>query len=123
MDSAPNKRILIVDDEPGWRGRVLGSLTEAGYDVLAAKDATEAMVRADQAHWGLIIVDDNLGGESGLVLARFLHRNNPGIPILLYTSREYDDMTMLDLMREGANQCLPKGNMEDLIATVGCYLS
>jgi len=98
-------------------------LSEAGYDVLPAKDATEAMLWADQPRVGLIIVDDNLGGESGLMLAKFLHRNNPETPILLCTSTEYDDVAILDVMREGANQCVPKGNTETLMRTVGCFVS
>jgi CheY-like chemotaxis protein len=118
-----NKTILLVDDEPAWRGRVMGALAEAGYDVMSARDASEALARGTQSNLGLMIMDDHLEGESSLMLTKFLHLNNPKVPILLHTTSDYDEVAVLDMMQDGVNQCLPKGNIQDLVTTVGCYLS
>jgi len=123
MNSLSKKTILVVDDEEDWRARASESLAKAGYAVFVATDASEAMREAEEPHVGLIIVDDNLAGESGLMLTRFLHRNRPEVPILLYTSVEYDEVMMLNLLNQGADQCLPKGSLDELIVTVGCYMS
>ena len=117
------KTILLVDDEEDWRGLAQGSLAEAGYDVLVATNASEALLHAEDPRLGLIIVDDNLAGESGLMLTRFLHRNRPEVPTLLYTSKHYDEVMMMHMVNQGADQCQLKGSMEQLISTVGSYLT
>ena len=123
MASVSKKTILVVDDDADWRARASESLAEAGYDVLVAADASEALHQAEEPQVGLIIVDDNLAGESGLMLTRFLHRNYPEKPTLLYTSLEYDDVMMLYVVEQGADQCLPKGSLDELIVTVGGYMA
>jgi len=123
MDSLSQKRILVVDDEQDWRVRASDSLSKAGYEVLVASDASEALLRADDPRVGLIIVDDDLAGESGFMLTRFLHRNHPEIPILLHTSVEYDDPMAQHMVNHDADQWLPKGSMDELIVTVGGYMT
>jgi DNA-binding response OmpR family regulator len=123
MESLWKKKILLVDDETDWRVQVSDSLRQAGYDVLVAADASEAMLRVEQPGVGLIIVDDNLAGESGLLLTRFLHQNYPEKSTLLFTSEEYDDAKIRLMVDQGADRCVPKGNMDELIVTVGCYMT
>jgi DNA-binding response OmpR family regulator len=122
IDSPTRKKILFVDDEDSWREKVSASLTEAGYDVLAARNASEAMLRADMPSLGLILVDDDLAGESGILLTKFLRANHPGVPTMLYTSKDYDDATILSMAKQGIDRCLPKGGMDELIVTVGGYI-
>ena len=78
------------------------------------------MYRAEEPGVGLIIVDEDLAGESGLMLTKFLRENHPGVPTMLYTTTEPDDAKVLDLLSQGIDQCLPKRSMEELIVSVGC---
>ena len=121
MSPVTKQTILYVDDEKHWRDRVSACLAEAGFDVLAASDGSEAMRKAAGSPLGLMIVDEDLAGESGLMLTRFLRRNHPGVPTMLYTSNEHDPHGTLDLMHQGADRCLPKGSMTDLLANVAYY--
>ena len=121
MSPVTRQTILFVDDEKHWRDRVSATLTEAGFDVLAASDGSEAMRKAAGSSLGLMIVDEDLAGESGLMLTRFLRRNHPGVPTMLYTSHRHDAHQMLDMMSQGADCCLPKGGMTDLLANVAYY--
>jgi len=114
--------VLFVDDDKNWRGRAQGSLEKAGYEVLVATDASEALLQAEDPRLGLFIIDDNLAGESGLTLTRFLHRNHPEVPTLLYTSKNYDEVMVLHMLNQGADHCQPKGSMKELVRTVGGYL-
>ena len=114
--------ILFVDDEAHWRNRVSASLAEAGFNVLAASDGSDAMRKAAGSRMGLMIVDEDLAGESGLMLTWFLRRNHPNVPTLLYTIHAHDPHGTLDTMRQGADRCLPKGSMEDLLANVAYYV-
>ena len=122
MSALKRQKILFVDDEKHWRDKVSASLAEAGFDVLAASDGSEAMRQAADPCLGLMIVDEDLAGESGIMLSKFLRRNHPDVPTMLYTSTEHDADTTLNLMKQGADQCLPKGSMEELIVNVGCYV-
>jgi len=117
------KTILLVDDEADWRARASDRLAKAGYDVVVAADASEAMLRAEEPRVGLIIVDDRLGNESGFMLMRFLHKNFPEKPTVLYTSFEYDDAMVLQIIDQGADQCVHKGSLDELVVTVSGYMT
>ena len=97
---------------------VAGALKAGGHDVLTAKDASEAMLQSEGVALGLIILDLNLDGEDGLMLMRFLRVNQPGVPILLYTGRDDDELTVQKMLTQGASQYLRKGAMEELIRAV-----
>jgi DNA-binding response OmpR family regulator len=120
MNSNARQTILFVDDQLHWRNSVSASLSAAGYDVLAAADGSEAMRKAVHPALGLIIVDEDLGGESGVMLTQFLRRNHPDVPTMLYTETHHDVDKTLDLRDRGVDQWLPKGKMEDLVANVVC---
>jgi DNA-binding response OmpR family regulator len=122
MSPVTRQKILFVDDEEHWRDRVSSSLAKAGFEVLAASDGSEAMLKAANSSLGLMIVDEDLAGESGIMLTRFLRRNHPDVPTMLYTSKQPDTDRTLDLMRQGADRCLPKGHMEELIVNVAYYV-
>jgi two-component system response regulator FlrC len=113
--------VLFIDDDQEWREMVSVSLENAGYEVVAAKDASEAMEKGEGAKLGLIILDLNLGGESGLSLMKYLKHNHPGVPILLFTSLEHDDTTIRTMLDQGADQYIRKGSLEELIVAVGSY--
>ena len=79
--------ILFVEDEAFVREVTGEVLRSAGYRVLSAKNAAEA-VRLYDAHRGeveLLLTDIVLPGESGRALSRRLRHENPGLKILLVT--------------------------------------
>ena len=116
-----NAKVLFVDDDPAWREIASTALQDAGYDVVTAQNATEAMEKGQDTKLGLIILDLNLAGESGLTFMKFLRHNYPDVPILLFTGMEHDGSTVRAMLEEGADQYLRKGSTEELIVTVGAY--
>ena len=118
MSPLSKHKVLFVDDEKPWCDRVSASLAKAGFDVLTAADGSEAMRQAEDGSLGLIIVDEDLAGESGIMLTSFLRRNHPGVPTMLYTAIRQAAHQTLDLMRQGVDRCLQKGSMDELIANV-----
>ncbi len=116
------KKILFVDDDEMWRKRVSVSFESAGYDVVTAKDASEAMTLSEQVKPAVIVLDLNLDGEDGAVLLKFLRYNHPGVPILLFTCVDHDQPSIQKLLKMGADQYLPKTSMEELIVAVGPYV-
>lgn len=117
-----SKQVLLIDDDPVWLRRAALSLQNAGYSVVEAGNASAAMQQADGAELGLIVLDLNLAGESGLMLMKFLKRNHPEVPILLCTCMDHDDSTVRAMLDMGADQYLHKGSTEEFLVTVGTYV-
>jgi DNA-binding response OmpR family regulator len=123
MNSGMRKKVLFVDDDEMWRTRVGVSFAQADYETLMAKDASEAMALADKNPLGLIVLDINLDGENGLILLKFLRRNHPGVPILVFSGIAHDDAAVRSMLEAGADQYLSKTSIEELIVTVGAYIT
>ena len=92
-------RCLIVDDNAGFREEVGGLLREQGIDVVAsAASGAEALGQVARLAPDVVLVDIDLGAESGLDLARELGATGNGRPtarvILISThdEREYADL-------------------------------
>ena len=118
------KKVLFVDDDEGWRKRVGASFAQAGYETMMASDATQALELAQQNQFGVIVLDIYLDGEDGVMLLKFLRRNHPGVPVLLFSALGHDQAAIRAMLDKGADQYLPKGNsMDELIVTVGSYLN
>jgi DNA-binding NtrC family response regulator len=112
------KKILFVDDENDWREVAEMYLKDSGYEVLTARDGTEAMSRTEGVTLGLIILDLNLAGENGLMLMKFLKRNHPDVPIILYTGQEHSSAAIQDMLKQGAQQYVRKGTLGELLKAV-----
>ena len=121
-EAGTSKKILHVDDDKDWCDVVTTALHDSGYEVLTAADATEAMRSAEGAKLSLIILDLDLAGENGLVLMKFFKRNQPGVPIILYTGTTHDDDDIQQMLQQGAYQYVQKGPLEDLRKAVQAAL-
>jgi DNA-binding response OmpR family regulator len=121
MKHITKRKILFVDDETPRRDVVSAALAGAGFEVLAVPNASEAMLQAEDPTLGLIIVDKDLAGESGVMLTRFLRWNHPDVPTMIYPSPEHEADTTSHTRNQRADQALPKGSLEELIAHVGHY--
>jgi CheY-like chemotaxis protein len=91
MDSSEGheRHVLVIDDNAAIR-RVLGRLLHLyRFTALEATSIAEAMASVEQHHLRAIILDLNLGEQSGVdLLARL--RQNPrcvAVPILILTGR------------------------------------
>ena len=79
--------ILLVEDEAFVRNVTCEVLQSAGYEVLSAKNAVEAIQLYDESagEVDLLLSDVVLPGETGWALACKLRRENPLLEILLIT--------------------------------------
>lgn len=78
--------ILLVEDDESVRLINQQLLTELGYRVISARDATEALQRIE--HIGpldLLITDVGLPGMNGRQLAEVIQQRKPGLPVLFLT--------------------------------------
>lgn len=80
-----SETILVVEDEEGVRTVVRRLLSQAGYTVVEASSAKEALDRI-ATHPGpldLVITDIVMPGISGIELAQMLRAERPGLRIIL----------------------------------------
>jgi len=113
------KKILFVDDEPEWRLIPGIALTDAGYEVITAKDVFETGLQTYGVKLDLIILDVNLGRENAPGLMRLLKEGHPGVPIILYTGLDETNPVVQSMMKDGAYGYLRKSSMHDLLDGVG----
>ena len=85
-------RCLIVDDSPHFLEAARALLEREGITVVGvASTGAEALERTRELRPDVALVDIDLGGESGLELARRLHRvAGPARVILVSTHAEQD---------------------------------
>jgi two-component system KDP operon response regulator KdpE len=100
------ERILVCDDDPQIRRALSLILREAGYDVLIASTAEEALDRAAVSGPHLAIVDLLLPDEPGIELCRRL-REWSQMPILVL-SAVGDEQTKIDALHHGADDYVTK---------------
>lgn len=87
ISRAMPKRVLIADDSYDMR-QLLCRVFEAeqGFEMCSeAVDGADAVAKARQCHPDLIILDLSMPVLNGLAAARVIHREMPGVPIILYT--------------------------------------
>jgi len=79
-------QLLIIDDDPSVLESLRKLLVSEGYDVLAARDGTEALAQFKSGPIDLVVLDLNLGTEDGWeVFGRMTHLN-PFVPTVVITA-------------------------------------
>jgi two-component system response regulator PhoP len=80
-------RLLIVEDDPRLRERLVGHFSAQGWVVDGAPDGREAQYLAEQYPCDIAIVDLGLPDISGIELIRRWREQNMTMPILILTAR------------------------------------
>ena len=117
------KKILVVDDEQALCEILQFNLEAAGYEVLTAGSAEEAMTHT-MTDFDLILLDVMMEGMSGFDLARLLRseERTRNIPIIFITARDNEDdrVTGLDI---GGDDYIPKPfSIREVLARIAALL-
>jgi CheY-like chemotaxis protein len=85
MDSTHPKAVLVVEDESVLRLDAAETLRDAGFEVVEAADATEALAALERRDdIGVLFTDiDMPGGIDGLELARRVHDRRPRMHLII----------------------------------------
>ncbi len=98
--------ILVVDDDRRLRELLSRYLSDNGFRVTVAANASEARQRIDGLAFDLLIVDVMMPGEDGLSLTRGL-RQTTDVPILILTARG-EAQARIEGLETGADDYLAK---------------
>ena len=94
-------RILVVDDEPSMREMLRIVLQRDRYDVVVAKNGTEAIERLKVEPFDMLLSDIRMPDLSGVDVLRAAKKINPDIVAFMMTAFASTD-TAVEAMRLGA---------------------
>lgn len=120
--SAPEARVLVVDDEPMIVELLTVSLRFQGFEVATAGNGAEALDRARTFRPQALIVDVMMPGMDGFGLLRRLRADGIDAPVLFLTARDdvNDKITGLTL---GADDYVTKPfSLEEVVARLRVIL-
>lgn len=116
LDTLP-RRVMVVDDEVLIRLVAADMLHDAGFAVVEACSADEAVtLLATNVHFDLIVTDVRMPGSmDGLGLLAYVRRRYPTIPVVLTSGH----LSTYELLRAGASGVMPKPYSEAaLVGTI-----
>ena len=116
------KRILLVEDEPGLVLTLTDRLESEGYEVDSAREGGEALKKAAEGPYDLILLDVMLPGKSGFDICRELRSRGSSIPILFLTARGEVADKVVGLKLGGDDYLTKPFDMMELTARVEALL-
>jgi len=116
------KRILLVEDEPGLVLTLTDRLESEGYAVDSAREGGEALKKAAEGPYDLILLDVMLPGKSGFDVCRELRSRGSSTPILFLTARGEVADKVVGLKLGGDDYLTKPFDMMELTARVEALL-
>ena len=115
------RRILIVDDEPGLRELVRIKLEHEGFRVVQAGNGIEGLELVREEHPDLVILDVMMPEMDGWEMCRKL-REFSQLPVLMLTAKVQSKDIVTGLESGADDYLLKPFNMDELIARVRALL-
>ena len=117
----PNKKIVVIDDEPSVQEVVRGYLEKDGYHVFVAGNGLDGLALAERTKPGLVVLDLMLPDIAGEEICREI-RSRSDVPILMLTAKVAEDERVNGLAL-GADDYLTKPfSPRELVARVRAIL-
>lgn len=118
------RRILIVEDEAAIADMVVFALKRAGFEAVAALDASYAQSAIMEKVPDLILLDWMLPGLSGVEYARRLRRDEltRDIPVIMLTARGEESDRVLGLESGADDYVVKPFSTRELIARIKAVL-
>jgi len=117
--SAPQKSVLIVDDDQVIREQLGEKLRRNYFEIYLASNGEEALELFEKSHIDIILLDIKLPDMDGLEVLRQVKENNPNCQVVVMTGYGSQDLAIQSL-RSGAIDYIEKPlDMEQFKASIG----
>ena len=116
--------ILVVDDDTMVRTLLETLLEIAGYRVVSAECAAEAMRAANQASGGgfdMLVTDFQMPGMDGVELARLMTDSRPALPVLLVSGTAPKMLPLSEVARRHWSYLAKPVDPLELVRTVDAH--
>jgi two-component system KDP operon response regulator KdpE len=121
MQRKDQRRILIVDDEPGLRELVRINLEHEGFAVLQAENGVQGLAMIQEEQPDLVILDVMMPEMDGWEVCRRL-REFSTVPVLMLTARVQSQDIVAGLESGADDYLLKPFNMDELMARIRALL-
>jgi CheY-like chemotaxis protein/anti-sigma regulatory factor (Ser/Thr protein kinase) len=95
-------KLLVVDDDSSMLELVRAMLAETGWEVHSAADGDEALSRAEEVAYDVVLTDILMPGLDGLALLGRLKSRHPGARVVVMTVKNTPDHVIGSLRRDAA---------------------
>jgi two-component system, OmpR family, phosphate regulon response regulator OmpR len=99
--------VLVIDDDRRIRELLKSYLSDNGFRVTLAGDASEAREKMRGLSFDLLILDVMMPGENGIAFARALRETEGALPILMLSALA-DPSDRIEGLMSGSDDYLPK---------------
>jgi two-component system, OmpR family, response regulator len=120
--SAPEARLLVVEDEPNIRELLSTSLRFAGFEVHAAADGATALRLAELERPDLLVLDVMLPDMDGFAVTRRLRDQGRRMPVVFLTARDATDDKVTGLTVGGDDYVTKPFSLEEVVARIRAVL-
>ena len=120
--TAPEARLLVVEDEPNIRELLATSLRFAGFEVHVAADGATALVQAAEHDPDLVVLDVMLPDMDGFTVTRKLRGSGRLLPIVFVTARDSLEDKIKGLTVGGDDYVTKPFSLEEVIARIRAVL-
>ena len=112
-------KVLVVDDEPGWRDLLFLELSSEDCEVTTASNAAAALELLGEKSFDLVITDARMPGDlDGIDMIQTYRRGNPGQKAIFLTGYAVEEKIQKAL-EPGAVLCVKKPfEMKELLQTI-----
>ena len=124
MNTSPQKRVLIIDDDEGLTEPLQLAIEAEGYEVIIAHDGNEGLMKIERDAPDLVLLDLVMPRRSGFAVLDSIINNKQRAPkIVMVTGNSEPKYRELALDR-GVDRFIPKPyHIEDLVQTVNELLT
>ena len=120
--SAPEARLLVVEDEPNIRELLSTSLRFAGFEVHTAGDGASALRLAEAERPDLLVLDVMLPDMDGFAVTRRLRDQGRQMPVLFLTARDATEDKVTGLTVGGDDYVTKPFSLEEVVARIRAVL-
>ena len=120
--TAPEARLLVVDDEPGILELLSVSLRFAGFEVATATNGLDALSVARTFAPDLLVLDVMLPGLDGFEVARRLRGNGDRTPVVFLTAKDATEDRVQGLTLGGDDYVTKPFSLEEVVARIRAVL-
>jgi len=121
-DTAPQSRVLVVDDEPNIVDIVSMALRFQGFEVASATTGAEALAAVAEFRPHLMVLDVMLPDMEGFEVARRLGAQRAEVPIIFLTARDATEDKIQGLTIGGDDYVTKPFSLEELVARIRTIL-
>jgi len=120
--TAPEARLLVVDDDADIVELLAASLRFSGFEVTTARNGHDALALASSSRPDLIVLDVMMPGLDGLAVVRRLREGGSRVPVVLLTAKDATEDRVAGLTIGGDDYITKPFSLEEVVARIRAVL-